>query len=238
MEIPTRSIMLVDKSTTLRYYHGMLLTRLRYAVLTAASPEEAMMILEHTIPSCILSGFLFPMMSGTDFIKKLKSLERTRNVPVIVLTGEKDAAARKTCTDLGCAGFLTKPVEPARLYREIQAATESMPRSNIRLGTSLKAVVDDVDRAAKATMISEGGLYLNTKVLRPKDAITPVRIFIREREIKATAVVLYSHAPEDAASREAGMGLKFLEIADEDRKFLRNFIKEQLTSDIVPGDVR
>jgi CheY-like chemotaxis protein len=90
----------------------MLLTRLKYAILTAASSEEAMMILEHTIPSCVLSGFLFPMMSGSDFIKKLKSLERTRNVPVIVLTGERDAAARKTCIDLGCASFLTKPVEP------------------------------------------------------------------------------------------------------------------------------
>ncbi|NTW57551.1 MAG: response regulator [Nitrospirae bacterium] len=238
MESPTRSIMLVDKSTTLRYYHGMLLTRLRYAILTAASPEEAMMILEHTIPSCVLSGYLFPMMSGSDFIKKLKSLERTRNVPVIVLTGEKDAAARKTCMDLGCASFLTKPVEPVRLYREIQAATESMPRSNIRLETSLKAVVGDVDRAAQATMISEGGLYLNTTVLRPKDAITPVRIFIKDREIKATAVVLYSHTRGSGVRREAGMGLKFLEISDEDRKFLRNFIEEQLTSDIMPDDAR
>jgi CheY-like chemotaxis protein len=238
MESATRSIMLVDKSTTLRYYHGMLLTRLTYAILTAASPEEAMMILEHTIPSCVLSGFRFPMMSGSEFIKKLKSLERTRNVPVIVLTGEKDAAVRKTCIDLGCASFLTKPVEPARLYRDIQAATESMPRSNIRLGTSLKAVVGDVDRAAKATMISEGGLYLNTTVLRPKDAITPVRIFVKDREIKATAVVLYSHTQGGGVRREAGMGLKFLEITDEDRKFLRNFIEDQLTSDIVPGDAR
>ncbi len=235
MDRPARTVMLVDKSSTLRYYHGRLLTRLDYAVLTATSPEEALMIMERTDPSCVLSGLVFPMMSGIDFIKKLKTLERTRSLPVIVLTDEKDAAVRKTCIDLGCAGFLTKPVEPAHLYREIQAVTESMPRSNIRLGTSLKAVVGDVDRAAQATMISEGGLYLKTPVLRPKDAITPVRIFIKDREIKATAVVLYSHAPEGGA---AGMGLKFLEITEDDRKFLRSFIKEQLTSDIMPGEPR
>jgi len=228
--------LLVDKSSTLRYYHGRLLTRLDYGVLTAASPEEALMIMERTVPSCVLSGFLFPMMSGLDFIKKLKGQERTRHVPVIVLTGEKDGAARKACIELGCAGYLVKPVEPASLYREVQAATETTPRWNIRLGTSLNAVVGDADRSARATMISEGGLYLKTPILRPKDAVTPVRIFIRDREIRAKAVVLYSHAPEGGAAGEPGMALKFIDITDEDRSFLRNFIKEQLTSDITPGE--
>jgi two-component system chemotaxis response regulator CheY len=238
MDRPARTVLLVDKSTTLRYYHGRLLTRLDYAVLTAASPEEAMMIMERTVPSCVLSGFRFPMLSGLDFMKLLKGQERTRRVPVIVLTGEKDAAARQACIELGCAAYLVKPVEPASLYREVQAATETMPRSNIRLGTSLKAVVGDADRSAQATMISEGGLYLRTPVLRPKDAVTPVRIFIKDHEIKATAVVLYSHAPEGGAAGEAGMALKFIEITDEDRMFLRSFIKEQLTSDIAPGAPR
>ena len=238
MDRPTRTVMLVDKSSTLRFYHGRLLMRLDYAILTAASPEEALMILEHTIPSCVVTGSLFSMLSGIDFIRKLKGLERTRNVPIIVLTGEKDEAIRRSCLELGCAGFLTKPVEPATLYREIQAATESTPRSNIRLGTSLKAVVGDSDRAAHATMISEGGLYLKTPALRPKDAVTPVRIFIKDHEIKATAVVLYSHAAAGGAAGEPGMGLKFLEITDEDRKFLRSFIREELTSDIKVGDLR
>jgi hypothetical protein len=129
-------------------------------------------------------------------------------------------------------------VEPASLYRAVQAATETTPRSNIRLVTSLEAVVGDADRSAQATKISEGGLYLRTPVLRPKDAVTPVRIFIKDHEIKATAVVLYSHAPEGGAAGEAGMALKFIEITDEDRKFLRGFIKEQLTSDILPGDLQ
>lgn len=232
MERPARTVLLVDTSTTMRYYHGMLLTRLDYAVLTAASPEEAMMIMERTVPSCVLSGFLFPMMSGLDFMKKLKGQERTRHVPVMVLSDEENDADRKACLELGCAGYLVKPVEPAHLYRDIQAATETTPRSNIRLGTFLKAVVGDVDRTAQATMISEGGLYLRTPVLGTKDAVTPVRIFIKDHEIKATAVVLYTHAQEDGAAREPGMGLKFIDISGEDRTFLRSFIKEQLTADI------
>ncbi len=232
MDRPARTVLLVDKSATLRYFHGQLLTRLDYAVLTAASPEEALMIMERTVPSCVLSGFLFPMMNGKDLIRKLKGQERTKHVPVIILTGEKDTAARKTCLDLGCASYLVKPVEPASLYREVQAATETTPRSNIRLATSLKAVVGDADRSGQATMISEGGLFVRTPSLRPKDAITPVRILIKDHEIKATAVVLYTHTQKGGAAREPGMGLKFIDISEEDRAFLRRFIKEKLTADI------
>lgn len=234
MDRRTRTILIVDKSTAMRYYHGMLLTRLEYAVLSAASPEEALMIMERTMPSCVITGRLFPMMSGSEFIKKLKGAERTRFLPVIVLTGEKDDEGRKACLDLGCAAYLIKPVEPGHLYRAVQAATEAIPRSNIRLGTSLKAVVGDAARAEHATMISEGGLFLRTPSPRPKDAVTPITIFINDREIRATALVLYSHAPAAGAASDSGMALKFVTISNEDRNFLRSFIHERLTSDILP----
>jgi hypothetical protein len=48
-------------------------------------------------------------------------------------------------------------------------------------------------------------------------------------------MVLYSHAMEEGTFREPGMGMKFVEISEEDRSFLRSFIKAQLTSDIMPG---
>lgn len=35
--------------------------------------------------------------------------------------------------------------------------------------------------------------------------------------------------------REPGMGMRFVDISPEDRTFVRHFIKEQLTSDIVIG---
>jgi hypothetical protein len=49
-------------------------------------------------------------------------------------------------------------------------------------------------------------------------------------------VVLYSFTMGSSPFKEPGMGLKFVEIADSDRNFIRDFIKERLTDDLSPGN--
>ncbi len=68
---------------------------------------------------------------------------------------------------------------------------------------------------------------------KPKNALIPVRILIGDREIRAKAVVLYTNAIEDGLFKEPGMAIKFLEISEEDRNYVRSFINDQLTSDII-----
>lgn len=223
------------------YYHGILLKRLEYTVLTATTAEEALAIMNRAAPSLVLTEISLPRMNGVDFIMTMKGPGCAGNVPVVVLTGVEEQGVRDACLRMGCAGYLLKPVEPDALYRTIQAASETAPRENIRLSTSLKVVVGDgtalggAPRCEHATAISEGGLYVRTLYPQPRNALTPVRIFIRDREIRAKAVVLYSAPMEDGQFREPGMGMKFVEISDEDREFVRSFIREQLTCDIVNG---
>lgn len=236
----TRTVLIVDGSTTMLSYHGILLKRLEYKVLTASTPEEAVKIVERTVPSLILTAIEFARMSGIDFIKTIKGADRTRTIPVIVISAEENAAVRSTCLGMGCAAYLIKPVEPGNLYRTIQAATEPTPREHIRINTSLKALVSKgtapggAEQTEYATNISEGGLYLRTFSPHPKDALIPVKIFIKDREIRTQAVVLYSHGMEGGAFKEPGMGMKFIDISEDDRNFLRSFINELLTSDIMP----
>ncbi len=240
MDGKARTVLIVDGSATMLYYYGVLLKRLEYAVLTAATPEDALKTMELRVPSLVLTALSFPRMTGIDFIKTVKGSERTKMVPVIVLTAEEDAAVRSACLIVGAAAYLIKPVEPGHLYRTIQAATESTPRENIRINTSLKVVLGEGTPGGGApaqfeyaTMISEGGLYLRTLTPKPKNALTPVKILIGDREIRAKAVVLYTCAIEDGLFKEPGMAIKFLEISEEDRNYVRGFIKNQLTSDII-----
>ncbi len=240
MDRKARTVLIVDGSATMLYYHGVLLKRLEYTVLTSAAPEDALKTMVHTVPSLVLTALSFPRMTGIDFIKTLKGSDLTKMTPVLVLTAEEDPAARSACLSAGASGYLIKPIEPGNLYRVIQAATEPRPRENIRINTSLKVVVGEgsqgdggTERFDYATTISEGGLYLRTLTPKPKNALTPVKILIGDRETRAKAVVLYTCAIEDGLFKEPGMAIKFLEISEEDRNYVRNFIKDQLTSDIV-----
>jgi CheY-like chemotaxis protein len=241
MDRESRQILLVDGSPAMLYYHAVLLKRLEYAVTTASTPEDALAMMPPLAPSLIVTAFSFPRMSGIEFIKAIKGAGPSTGTPVIMITAEEDPAVRSACAVLGCTACLLKPAEPAILYRTIQTALEPTPRAHIRLQTSLKVLVENKhaanpdERTAFAMAISEGGLYLRTLAPQPKDASVHVRIFIKEREIKAKAVVLYTCKIDGGAFREPGMGMKFVEISEDDRAFVRGFIKDQLVSDIVPG---
>jgi CheY-like chemotaxis protein len=236
-----RTVLLVDGSATLRYYYAILLKRLEFIVMVAESAEEALMLMENTIPSLILTDIVLPQMSGIDFIKAVKISDRIKQVPIIVLADQDDAAARSACLRIGCLDFLIKRVEPGHLYRSIQSAFVPTPRAYIRVSMPLKVVVGDgtsqggAERTEFASTISEGGIYLRTLFPRPKDSSTPLRILIKNRSIKAKATVVHCRTMEGGVFREPGMGMRFIEISPEDRTFVRHFIKEQLTSDIVIG---
>src|SRR5512143_1048262 len=233
-----RTILLVDSSASIIFYLAMLLRRLEYKVVTARSGEDALRLMEEKIPSIVLTEIELPQMSGLQFLKHIKETARIRAVPVVVLTEETDPGTKATCTNMGCAAYLHKPVEPDVLYRTLQSVSESIPRANIRLQTSLKVVIGDdsaaggAKRAEIATAISEGGLFVRTLYPQPANTLTPLGIFIGDREIKATAVVLYSYALGEGPYKEPGMGMKFIEISDGDRAMIRKFIKEQLTADL------
>lgn len=233
-----RTILLVDSSASIVFYLAMLLRRLEYKVVTARSGEEALRLMEEKIPSIVLTEIALTQMSGLQFLKRIKETALLKAVPVVVLTEETDPGTKATCTNMGCAAYLHKPIEPDVLYRTLQSVSESIPRANIRLQTSLKVVIGDdsaaggAKRAEIATAISEGGLFVRTLYPQPSNTLTPLRISIGDREIKATAVVLYSYALGEGPYKEPGMGMKFVDITDEDRQRIRSFIKSQITKDI------
>jgi CheY-like chemotaxis protein len=233
--------MIVDSSPTILYYHGVLMKRMHYSVLSVTDPADALQIMLRTAPTLVLTGLTFSNGNGIDFIRKIKSSSLTRDVPVIVLTSMEDREARADCLMAGCAACLSKPVEPACLFWTIQDLTESRPRQYVRIKTSVKAIAGNGSSGGPAnshdyaTSLSEGGLYLRTLSPLRVDEVVPISMFINDREIKAKAVVLYSMAMAAGKFTEPGMGLKFVDIAEKDRDFVRDFIREQLIADIDLG---
>lgn len=235
-----RTLLVVDGSSTMQFYLGMLLKRLDYAVVSVRNGEDALKMLDRGLPSAVVTDIALPTMSGMELLRSLKEDPRYAVVPVVVLCGERDPALQSKCVALGAAACLQKPVEPADLYRTLQAALEATPRATIRLNLSFKVIVGDgtvsggAERTEFASALSEGGLYVRTPYPQPQNAVTPVRLFLPDREISVRAVVLYSYGDKQGPYQSAGMGMKFVEIADNDRLLIREFIREQLTKDIAP----
>lgn len=62
-------------------------------------------------PKLILLDLRMPGMSGIEVLKRIKSDERTRHVPVVVLTSSKENPDIAACYSLGANSYIVKPVE-------------------------------------------------------------------------------------------------------------------------------
>ena len=61
-------------------------------------------------PALVLLDLNLPDMSGTDILAEIKSNDRLRRTPVVVLTTTDDKVEVQRCYDLACNVYITKPV--------------------------------------------------------------------------------------------------------------------------------
>jgi len=62
-------------------------------------------------PKVILLDLKMPKVNGIEVLQKIRSYERTKNIPVVVLTSSKEDPDIKKCYDLGVNSYVVKPVE-------------------------------------------------------------------------------------------------------------------------------
>jgi CheY-like chemotaxis protein len=66
---------------------------------------------QHQLPPLILLDLNLPVLDGYQVLKIIKSDDRTRMIPVIVLTTTDNPHEVSRCYELGCNVYITKPVE-------------------------------------------------------------------------------------------------------------------------------
>jgi CheY-like chemotaxis protein len=115
-----------------------------YRVAEASNGLEAVEKARELLPAIILMDLALPKMDGWEATRLLKADERTRNIPIVALTGHALAGHAEGARQAGCDAFVTKPCLPDVLVAEIQrmlaarAETPSpRPPSPISSGTDL-----------------------------------------------------------------------------------------------------
>lgn len=64
-----------------------------------------------TKPKVILLDLKMPKVNGLEVLKKIKADERTRKIPVVMLTSSKEDPDIETCYSLGVNSYIVKPVD-------------------------------------------------------------------------------------------------------------------------------
>lgn len=63
----------------------------------------------HQIPKVVLLDLQMPKVDGFEVLRKLKGDDRTRAIPVVVLSSSRDHRDISACYDLGANSYMVKP---------------------------------------------------------------------------------------------------------------------------------
>ncbi|MBO6562118.1 MAG: diguanylate cyclase [Nisaea sp.] len=89
-------------------------------VTTATSGRQAIDIALENQPDLILLDIQMPDLDGYDVIRVLKEDDRTKNVPVIFVTGLSDESDEEKGLELGAIDYITKPYKPAVVLARVR----------------------------------------------------------------------------------------------------------------------
>ncbi len=117
------TVMVVDDNLIyLREMDGWL-RKMGLKTIMAKSGAECLRILERKPVDLIFMDQMMPEMEGTTAFQKVRELEREKGsgpVPVILLTADDSAGARKKYLDYGFDNYLSKPIEEQRIREEVK----------------------------------------------------------------------------------------------------------------------
>lgn len=115
------TILLVEDEPAIQELIAANLGRAGHHVVRAGDAESARGIVQSALPDLVLLDWMLPGMSGIEFARRLRADERTRTIPIIMLTArgeEEDAVAG---LETGADDYITKPFSPRELVARIKA---------------------------------------------------------------------------------------------------------------------
>ena len=101
-------------------------------------------------PDLILLDVMMPKLSGFEVCKKLKSVEETRGIMILMVTALSELGDIERAVDAGTNDFLTKPVNKVELLKRVENMLQlkSVSDENERLRQYIEAMEQDETRAS------------------------------------------------------------------------------------------
>jgi chemosensory pili system protein ChpA (sensor histidine kinase/response regulator) len=112
-------VMVVDDSLTVRRVTQRLLSRENYQVVLAKDGVDALQHLQSITPDVMLVDIEMPRMDGFDLTRNVRGDERTRHIPIIMITSRTAEKHRNYALELGVNDYLGKPYQEERLLELI-----------------------------------------------------------------------------------------------------------------------
>ncbi|MBD5801388.1 Phosphate regulon transcriptional regulatory protein PhoB [Azoarcus sp. Aa7] len=115
------NILLVEDEPAIQELIAANLGRAGHHVVRAGDAETAQRIVREALPDLVLLDWMLPGMSGIELARRLRADERTRTIPIIMLTARGEEQDKVAGLEMGADDYITKPFSPRELVARIKA---------------------------------------------------------------------------------------------------------------------
>ncbi|MCX8145376.1 MAG: phosphate regulon transcriptional regulator PhoB [Azovibrio sp.] len=115
------SILVVEDEPAIQELIAANLQMAGHRVLRADDGEQAVLRVREQVPDVILLDWMLPGVSGIQLARRFRADERTRDVPIIMLTARAEEVDKVTGLEAGADDYVTKPFSPKELMARIKA---------------------------------------------------------------------------------------------------------------------
>ncbi|NML76115.1 response regulator [Rhizobium sp. S-51] len=117
-------------------------------VRTFLKPEEALDHVARETPDLVLVDYTMPVLNGVDVIRRIRSRPSTADVPIIMITSERENVIKIAAIEAGATEFLGKPFDAAELTLRVRNQL-NLRRAQRALAERAQSLERDVEAGLK-----------------------------------------------------------------------------------------
>lgn len=114
-------IVIVEDEKSIRDMICFALEKEGFEIFEAENFYDLAVIIQKSQPSLILLDWMLPGLNGLEIIKRLKSKQETKRLPIIMLTAKAEENSKVLGLNSGADDYIVKPFSPRELIARIRA---------------------------------------------------------------------------------------------------------------------
>lgn len=117
----TANILIVEDEPAIQELLAFNVTQCGFRPIQAFDVQGANKHINNALPDLVLLDWMLPDTTGVEFARRLRADQRTRNIPIIMLTARNEERDKVTGLESGADDYITKPFSPRELMARIRA---------------------------------------------------------------------------------------------------------------------
>jgi len=117
----TKRILVIEDEPSIAELIAVNLAHAGFEVEKALQADQALIMIGRKVPSLIVLDWMLPGKPGIKFAQELKASDKTKSIPILMLTAKSEEADKVAGLNAGADDYVTKPFSPNEFIARVKA---------------------------------------------------------------------------------------------------------------------